>query len=68
MGASTRKKPTAKHNTRDIPYDFFVKSRLPVILQTRQTIGRYGVGKPLAGLAVMLEFETYDPISGGFAD
>jgi len=54
-------KLTTKHSTCHIPYHFFVKSRFPVIVlifQTRQTIGRYGVGIPLAGLTITLEFQT----------
>jgi len=52
MGSRTGNRLTTKHDTRDIPYGLFVKNRLPVICQTRQTVGRYGVGNPFAGLAV----------------
>ena len=39
-------------------YDLFVKSRLLAILQTRQTVGRYRVGKALTGLVVTVSLTT----------
>jgi len=55
-GVRIPEKRTTKHSTRYVPYHFFVKSCLPVILQTRQTIGRHGVRIPLTGLTIALEF------------
>jgi len=56
-GAGDREGLTGEHHTRDVPYDFFGKIFLRV-LQTRQTVGRYGVRKPLAGLDYGLDLSA----------
>ena len=50
MGTRARNVLTTKHDTCYVPYDFIVEGNLPTILQTRQTVGCYGVGEPLARL------------------
>ena len=51
-------RPTTKHGTCDISYDSFVKTCLLATLQTRQTVGHYGLRNSLTGLAVTLGLRT----------
>ena len=57
-GTGARERLTSKHHTRDVPYDLFGKTRFPTVFQTRQTVGGYGVRKPLPGLVITVGFSA----------